>query len=145
MKKLFYFILIVFSSCQFFKKKQSETELLKTRLQEINWQKVDKFPSIENCEVLSNEDLQKKCFFDFIAQTIKEKLQYSILDDSLKNDTLNIKVSISSNGKIDFLTNKDAKVDSIIKSSLIGFPKISPAIKQGMFVKTEFDLKIYPN
>ncbi|MBC7642352.1 MAG: hypothetical protein H7174_08440 [Flavobacterium sp.] len=145
MKNLIYLILIALTSCQFFEKKQSENELLKTRLQEINWQKVDKFPSIEDCEVLSSEDLQKKCFFDFIAQTIREKLQYSNLVDSLKNDTLNIKVSISSNGKIDFLTNKDAKLDSIIKSSLIGFPKISPAIKQGMFVKTEFYLKIFPN
>ena len=49
---------------------------------------------------------------------------------------------ISNIGKPDFSVAENPKLDSIVQISLLGFPKISPAIKQGMYVKTEFYLNI---
>jgi hypothetical protein len=34
------------------------------------------------------------------------------------------------------------KIDSILKVRLVNFPKISPAIKHGIFVKTQFVLPV---
>ena len=51
-----------------------EKEMLEKRLKEINWQKVDKFPSINNCDAIKNEELEKQCFFDFLSQSVREKL-----------------------------------------------------------------------
>ena len=59
----------------FFEEKPiDEKLLLQKRLGEINWEKVDKYPSINNCDALLNETLEKKCFFDFLSQSVKEKL-----------------------------------------------------------------------
>jgi hypothetical protein len=34
------------------------------------------------------------------------------------------------------------KIDSILKARLVGFPKINPAIKRGIPVKTQFILPV---
>ena len=42
----------------------------------------------------------------------------------------------------DTLSNNSIKIDSIIHARLIGFPKVNPAIKRGIPVKTQFVLPI---
>ena len=129
-------------SCQFFDDTTvQERQLLKKRLQEINWQKVDKFPVISNCEVLKNDTLKKQCLFEFITQTIREKLNSNSKNKN-QLDTIHVKVCISEIGKLDFETENNAELDSVVKSGLIGFPRIIPAMKQGMYVKTQFNLTI---
>ena len=143
MKKITYFLFFMVFSCQYLDKKPNESDLLNSRLKEINWQKVDKLPMIDTCNALKSEIDQQHCFFEFLEQTIKEKLQHCSNKKFQKNDTLTIKVMISNIGKTDFQAPNDADLDSIVKTALIGFPKITPAIKQGMYVKTEFLMKIY--
>ena len=143
MKKVTYFLFFMVSSCQYLDKKPNESDLLSLRLKEINWQKVDKLPMIDTCNSLKSEIDQQHCFFEFFEQTIKEKLQHCYTKKFHKNDTLTIKVMISNIGKTDFQAPNDTDLDSMVKTALIGFPKITPAIKQGMYVKTEFLLKIY--
>ena len=139
LKKLVILIFFIATSCQFFKDNSpSEKELLKKRMNEINWKTVDVFPTISVCSQLKDESQRKQCFFDFIEQTITNKLKRNYK----KTDTVLVKVCISENGKLELETDKSPVLDSIIKTSLLGFPRISPAIKQGIFVKTQFDLKI---
>jgi hypothetical protein len=139
------FIAVLFlCSCQYFGEKiPTEKELLEKRMKEINWQKVDKFPSISNCDVLTDENQQKQCFFDFLKQTIQEKINVEMPKKwHQKTDTIAVKVTVLSNGILELSFDNNTKIDSILKTNLIGFPRISPAIKQGIFVKTQFDLPI---
>ncbi len=143
MKKLSVILLIFLNSCMFFTEKPiDEKEMLEKRLKEINWQKVDKFPSINNCDAIKDEELEKKCFFDFLSQTIQEKLLTNKRKLKIMPDSLNVKVTIYPNGNIDFCTQNQAQIDSILKIHMVGLPRIYPAIKQGVFVKSEFDLQV---
>ncbi len=127
----------------FFEEKPiNEKEMLEKRLKEINWQKVDKFPSINNCDAIKDEELEKKCFFEFLSQTIQEKLITNKRKIKIIPDSLSVKVTIYPNGNIDFCTQNFLEIDSILKIHMVGLPRIYPAIKQGIFVKSEFDLQV---
>ena len=130
----------------FFEEKSiDEKQLLQKRLGEINWEKVDKYPSINNCDALQNETLEKQCFFDFLSQSVKEKLNANKKKIKQMPDSLMLKVTIYPNGNINFCTNNLQEIDSILKIHMVGLPRIYPASKQGVFVKTEFNLPVIIN
>jgi hypothetical protein len=142
----------LFSSCQYFEKKvPSEKELLKKELKAINWKEVDEYPSISECEKIDDKPQRQQCFFDCMSQLIQEKLSVdtlSVLCPEL--DTIEVKVTVFPNAILEFEPQfpKDSvaydriKIDSILKSRLIDFPKINPAIKRGMPVKTQFIIPV---
>lgn len=152
--KQFLLILIVFvcHSCQYFDKKvPSEKELLQKELKGINWKEVDEYPSVADCGKLQSKVEQQKCFFEYMTQLIQHKLSVdtlSILYPEL--DTIEVKVTVFPNSRIVFepLFPKDSvaydriKIDSILKARLVGFPKINPATKRGIPVKTQFILPV---
>ena len=138
MRNIILILFLVFNSCQFLDKNPTEKELLNQRLKEINWQKVDQCPSIANCEVLKNKLDQNNCFFEYVSQTIKEKLKHQKLD---LNNELSIKVTVSKHGAI-AAESSEVAIDSVLKTVFIGFQRVTPAIKQGIYVNSQFDLKI---
>ena len=145
-------LLLLFNSCQYFDKQvPSEKELLQKELNAINWKEVDEFPSVTECEKIENKTQREECFFEVMTQLIQEKLSIdtlSILYPEL--DTIEVKVTVFPNSKIIFepLFPKDSvaydtvKIDSILKARLVGFPKVNPAIKRGIPVKTQFILPV---
>ena len=144
LKITLFILLLSICSCNFFADQTiSENELLNKRMNEIDWKKVDRFPTISSCDLIKEDNLKKECLFEFIEQTIKEKLNSNLINKkSLKSDTIRVKVCISEFGKLDFEVDENKHLDSIIKSSLLGFPRVLPALKQGMYVKTQFDLNV---
>lgn len=140
------------SSCQYFDKQVPlEKELLQKELKAINWKEVDEFPSIADCEKIENKTQRQQCFFECMTQLIQQKLSVdtlSILYPEL--DTIEVKVTIFPNANIQFEPQfpKDSvaydriKIDSILKARLVDFPKINPAIKRGIPVKTQFILPV---
>ena len=147
-------IVALCSSCQFLDKTPSEQELLDQRIKEINWQKVDKFPSINNCDVIENAAEQKKCFFDCISQIIEDKISLDTLLKLYPNiDTVAVKVTVFPNATLKFepQLNPDLdsvekqKIDSIFHARLVGFPRVQPAIKRGIPVKTQFTIPVVLN
>lgn len=127
----------------FFEKKPiNEKKELEKQLKEINWQKVDKYPSINNCDAIKNEALEKTCFFDFLSQTLSEKLITHQRKIKVMPDSLIVQVTIYPDGNIDFKSNNYKEIDSILKIHMVGLPRIYPAVKQGIFVKSKFDLKV---
>ena len=152
--KQFYFLIlfIFFSSCQYFDKQvPSEKELLQKELKAINWKEVDEFPSVVDCEKIENKIQRQQCFFEVMTQLIQEKLSVdtlSILYPEL--DTIEVKVTIFPNARMQFEPKfpKDSvaydtiKIDSILKARLVDFPKVNPAIKRGIPVKTQFILPV---
>lgn len=148
---LFLFVLLL-HSCQYFEKQiPSEKELLQKELKSINWKEVDEFPSVADCEKIAEKKLRQQCFFEKMAQLIQEKLDVdslAVLYPQL--DTIQVKVTVFPNAAIKFepqfpqdsIAYDTIKVDSILQSRLIDFPKINPAIKRGIPVKTQFILPV---
>ncbi len=153
MKKILsFFLLLSLSSCQFFEKQvPSEKELLEKQIKEINWKEVDQYPSIADCEKLTDPKQRKQCFFEFMASTIQQKLSIDTLKILFpKLDTIEVKVTVNPDATMQFEPQfpKDTvaydtiKIYSILKLKLIDFPKVNPAIKRGIPVKTQFILPV---
>ena len=147
-----FLVLFLVNSCQYFDNKvPSKENLLKKELKAIDWSEVDEYPSVQDCELLENKAAQKQCFFEFLSAQIQDKLNVdtlSILYPEL--DTIEVKVTIFANSKLlfepqfpqDSLTFDAIKVDSILKMKLVDFPKVNPATKRGLPVKTQFILPL---
>ena len=129
----------------------TEQELLAKELNEINWKEVDEFPSLVDCEKIENKTQRQQCFFEILTQLIQEKLSVdtlSVLYPEL--DTIEVKVTVFPNATLQFEPQfpKDSvaydtiKIDSILKARLVNFPKVNPAIKRGIPVKTQFILPV---
>jgi hypothetical protein len=147
-----FLVFILFNSCQYFDKQvPSEKELLQKELKAINWKEVDEYPSVVDCEKIEDKKQRQQCFFEILTQLIQEKL----CNDTLamlypELDTIEVKVTIFPNATMQFEPQfpKDSvaydtiKIDSILKARLVDFPKINPAIKRGLPVKTQFILPV---
>jgi hypothetical protein len=139
-------------SCQYFEKRvPNEKELLDKELKEINWNEVDEYPSVDNCEKLTDAAQRKQCFFEFLTAEIQQKLNVDTLSILFpKLDTIEVKVTVLPNATMEFEPQfpKDSvaydtiKIDSILHARLIDFPKVNPAIKRGIPVKTQFVLPV---
>lgn len=146
---------LLLSSCQYFYKPQpSREDLLKKELKAINWNEVDEYPSIAECDKIEDKAQRQQCFFDFLTQTIQQKLSgdtLTILYPEL--DTIEVKVTVFPNASIvfepefskDIVAYDTIKIDSILRAKLVGFPKINPALKHGIPVKTQFILPVILN
>ncbi|MFZ4671558.1 MAG: hypothetical protein ACOYLT_06055 [Flavobacterium sp.] len=151
-KALALFIVSLCFSCQYIEKKvPSEKELFEKQLKEINWKEVDEYPSVADCEKLSDKAQREQCFFDFLTTTIQEKLAVDTLSMLFPQlDTIEVKVTVFPNATMEFDPQfvKDSvaydtiKIDSILQARLVDFPKINPAIKRGIPVKTQFVLPV---
>jgi len=154
MRKIILIVLLaalLFNSCQYFEKQiPSKEELLQKELKAINWKEVDEFPSFSNCDSVQDKKQKKQCFFDYLTQLIQERLNgdtLSVLYPQL--DTIDVKVTVFPNSTMQFepqlndtLSYNAQKIDSILHARLIGFPKVNPAIKRGIPVKTQFILPV---
>ena len=144
--------LFFFNSCQYLEKQvPSEKELLEKEMKAINWKEVDEFPSISDCDSVQSKALKKQCFFEYLMQLIQQKLSVDTLSVLYpKLDTINVTVTVFPDSTMQFeteiiqdtLDTSAPKIDSIIKARLVDFPKVNPAIKRGIPVKTQFILPV---
>lgn len=151
-KAIALFLVSLCFSCQYFEKRvPNEKELLEKQLKEINWNEVDEYPSVVDCEKLTDETQRKQCFFEFLTTTIQQKLAVDTLSTLFpKLDTIEVKVTVFPNSTMEFEPQfpKDSvaydtiKIDSILRIRLVNFPKVNPAIKRGIPVKTKFVLPV---
>jgi len=146
-------LLLLLQSCQYFEKQvPNEKELLDKQLKEINWNEVDEYPSVADCEKLTDVAQRKQCFFEFLTTTIRQKLAVDTLTTLFpKADTIEVKVTVFPDATMQFEPQfpKDSvaydiiKIDSILRARLVDFPKVNPAIKRGIPVKTQFVLPVF--
>ena len=147
------FLLLAIQSCQYFDKQvPNEKELLEQELKKINWDEVDEFPSVLQCDTIKDAEIKRQCFFDYIAQTIQERIGIDTLRVEYPEiDTINVKITVNPDSSLQFETQypndsialaDKTKIDSILTSRLSDFPKVEPAIKRGVKVKTQFVLPV---
>lgn len=151
-KTILFFLLLSVISCQYFEKQvPDEKELLEQELKKINWNEVDEFPSVLQCDTIKDAEIKKQCFFDYLAQTIQERIGIDTLQMLYPEmDTIEVKVIINPDASLQFEPqfSKDSvaydktKIDSILTARLSDFPKVEPAIKRGIKVKTQFVLPV---
>ena len=147
-----FFVFLFLHSCQYFEKQvPSEKELLQKELKSINWKEVDEYPTVVDCEKIADKKQRQKCFFDVMSQLIQQKLDIDTLSIMYPElDTIEVKVTIFPNSTMKFEPQypKDSvaydtiKIDSILHARLVNFPKVNPAIKRGIPVKTQFILPV---
>jgi len=152
LKRFFPFFFLLLASCNYLGKEVPSREaLLKKELDSINWNEVDEFPSVSECEKIDDKIQRQQCFFEFITQTIQQKLSIdtlSVLYPQL--DTIQVKITVFPDASLQFEPQfpKDSvaydaiKIDSILRQRLTDFPKINPALKRGIPVKTQFILPV---
>lgn len=147
-----FFLFFFLVSCQYFEKPiPSEEELFQRRIKEINWNEVTVYPSVSECDSVLDKEQQKACFFNYLSKIIHQKMVSDSLSTRVKIiDTIDVSVTIFPDATLSFepIFKKDSvsydkqKIDSIIQSRLIDFPKIEPALKEGIPVKTQFVLPV---
>lgn len=151
-KVIVLFSIVLISSCQLFDKKvPDENQLLKEELKKIDWTQVDQYPTVSDCESLSDKEAQKQCFFDYLIQTIQERIGVDTIQIMYPEvDTISVKVTVNPDASLQFETQipsdsitYDIKViDSILQNRLADFPQVEPAIKRGIKVKSQFVLPV---
>ncbi len=148
----FLFLGTVMSSCHFFEKQvPDEEQLLQQRLKEIDTTKVSSYPSIAECDAITDSDLRKECFLSTITRLVQERLSADTIALMYPElDTIRVKVTIHADSRLEFepqlprdtVRYDRKKIDSVIKARLIGFPKIEPAQKEGVPVTSEFIMPV---
>ena len=142
---------LLFASCQYIDKAPSKDELLDKELKAVNWNEVDEYPSIADCENLEDKARQRNCFFEFLTQQIQQKLAVDTLAILYpKLDTIEVKVTVFPDSTLGFepkftkdsLLYDTKRIDSILHARLVDFPKVNPAIKRGIPVKSQFILPV---
>ena len=103
-KSYCYLLLLMFASCQYFEKQvPSEKELLQKELKSINWKEVDEYPSLVDCESVTDKKQQQQCFFERLTQLIQEKLSVDTLAALYPElDTIEVKVTVFPNATLQF-------------------------------------------
>jgi hypothetical protein len=146
-----FLILLSISSCQYLNRQvPDQNELLQKELKNINWNQVDELPNFTSCDSVADKTQKNQCFFDYLTQLIQQKLSSDTLTVLYPQlDTINVKVTVLADATFQFepqlndtLSYDAIKIDSIIKTRLVDFPKVNPAIKRGIPVKTQFVLPV---
>lgn len=146
----FVFFAFLLTSCNFVQKEiPNSQELLRRELHAIDWSKVDTYPTYDSCEKLNDVDENKICFFDRLNFEVIRVLKTDSLVKISTIDSVQFKVSISSNSEINFKTEAINEkllpkfmLDSVMKKHVNSFSKIQPATKRGIPVTTQFLLNV---
>lgn len=147
-----FLLLICGTSCDYFRKPvPSKDVLLQEELKSIDWNQVDQYPSISECENIDDKSERQKCFFEYLTNVIQQKLSQDTLPfPGIDIDTIIVKVTVFPDATISFepqfpqdsVVYDKIKIDSLLTEKLKNFPRINPALKRGIPVKTQFILPV---
>jgi hypothetical protein len=138
-------------SCQYIDHAPTKQELLQQELKSIDWNEVDALPSVPGCDTLTDIALQKNCFFEYLSREVQLRLDpQSLAIYYPERDTIEVKVTVFPDTTLKFepqfakdtIAYDTAKIDSILAARLADFPKINPAVKRGVPVKSQFILPV---
>lgn len=149
-----FLLTLLAASCQLIDRQvPSKDELLEKELKSINWDEVDEWPSVTECDSAADKETRKACFFNFLVENIKQRLEsdtLAVLYPEL--DTIAVKVIVNADATVHFqphlndsISYSAKSIDSIIQARLSDFPKVKPALKRGLPVKTQFELPVILN
>ena len=141
-----------FFSCNYYEKKKLDSDaILIEELKTFNWNEVDRYPNFENCTDSIDFQSSKNCFEHTITTHIFDYFfTQNIVVTQTVSDTIRINLLVSKTGEVQIskieaqnLTRQQIpELDSVLRQSLKGLPKLYPAIKRSQQVQTAFQLPI---
>ncbi len=154
MKKTLLLMLLPFLlvSCEEFQtRKISSEEILNEETRDFNWHEVDQYPAFSECRSITEVEAAKICFGNKVSQYLYSRLEAKqpVVTEAL-DDTLYLYLKISEKGtptidsmEIDSLVmHQLPEIRSWISQSVDSLPKIYPATKRGIPVKTTFRMPV---
>lgn len=143
-----FLILIVFcTSCDYISSSKKEKQPLDTI---IDFTKVDVSPSFSICNELLDE-AKTNCFREnMYKQMTKKMYDFSFATEETIDETITVVLLINNKGTVslqviecsDFIKDEIPDLQYYIESSIQNLPKLSPAIKRGIPVATQYKLPI---
>jgi len=155
MKTRFFLIFLILTSlagCRDMEtKKVSSETILAEELKEIDMKEVDEYPAFVGCDSLEERSERRSCFERGLSTNFQQFLAKKILVFSEPiRDTIWLDLSISASGKAeisaikipDSLEQKIPQMQEWLYQSMDSLPKIYPAIKRGIPVRTAFRMPV---
>lgn len=151
-KLLFFFLAMTLIGCKNFEvKKLSSEQLVREELDQIDWERLDSYPSFDACEVYADKMEKKQCFEKEVTFHIMEFLQKHevVLKDSIREQVeLILVVPVEGKPALEAimisptLENKIPEIKDWLEESIAELPKIYPAEKRGIPVKSSYKLPL---
>lgn len=146
-------IVLLTGSCKYFENQvPNKSDLLQKELNNIDWTQVDEYPTVAECDSIVNQDEARDCFINYLIAAIQQRIASDTLAIQYPElDTINVKVTVYADSTVTFEPQlstdvyKPQIIDSIIRTRLQNFHKVSPALKRGLPVKTQFNLPVILN
>ena len=148
----FLFFILLLTSCEYFSSSSSSSKSnLEVSDSIIDFTKVDTYPIFPECENYAENDNQKTCFYKTLPQKLTESLgQEDIKVKKAINDTAWIDILIDNTGRASLVNiNSTAAIDEqipdfnqILEQSIDRLPTMKPAVKRGIFVKSQYRMAI---
>jgi len=142
-------------SCDFLESNEVRTKkLVDTTLEEIDWSVVDAYPLFENCDETETKQNQLICFETEITMYFENSLNdFNFILKGDQNVAVAIVFIIDAKGVVhvdsvenaNFIAAQIPQFDSVLQQSLRRIPRIAPALKRGIPVRTKFKLPIKIN
>lgn len=154
MKKIFPILLfpLLLVSCEEFQtRKISSEEIFIEETRDFNWHEVDQYPTFSECRNITEVEAAKTCFGNKVSQYFYSRLEAKqpVVTTEI-HDTLYLYLRISEKGipaidsmEIDSLVmDQLPEIRSWLSQSVDSLPKIYPATKRGIPVKTTFRMPV---
>lgn len=148
----YFFVLFLLASCEYLSPTTTTSNNnLQTLDTIVDFTKIDVYPIFYDCEDYSEDDNQKECFEASLSKKLSEILNKNHLKvKEVINDTTHINLFIDNAGKANVveitspisISTYLPKLDSVIRQSVAKLPTVKPAVKRGIFVKSQYSLSI---
>ncbi len=149
----FFVLLFLLAACNNFKKSDIDTaENSNFKIDTIiDFTTVDVYPVFSECENYAEDSDQKECFRSTISQLLTDELsQYEVTVKKRVNGTTWIDILIDQKGKTQLVNvnsppnieEQIPKLDSIVNQCVNALPSIKPAVKRGLFVRSQYRMAI---
>ncbi|MFI8377340.1 hypothetical protein [Leeuwenhoekiella sp. NPDC079379] len=131
--------------------KVSSDVLVQEELKTIKMNEVEEYPSFAVCDSLKDQDSRYQCFKAELALNFQRQLSNkTIIVETELNDTIWLYLSISERGDLkierveipDTIALQLPELELWLKDSLDSLPKITPANKRSIPVKTAFKMPV---
>ncbi len=144
--------ILVFSSCDFLSSNKSSSNKFTELDADIDYNKVDVYPLLENCNNCDTSSKQNQCFETEFVKSLEEITNKNKLKAIKKvNDTVYVDILVDNAGKISVakiyenpeIIKNVPKFDSLIRKSIAQLPTaIQPSLKRGIPVNVVFKLPV---
>ena len=152
MKKWTIYILglLLFGCTDIEKQNHDAEELANQRFEEIEDREVDQYPLMGECDELGSVRQQRDCFYRELGKEISSRMDSITLPVSVSaSDSVSSLLVVDREGQLRYEGIQGSlsqavseKLDSLLRARFENLPKVEPAIKRGVPVRTEFSLPI---